>query len=189
MYIKTDLNDEQKASLQKMFRQLTFVEPHVAGQQLHLKRLEAIALLDRLVKDYPDHFTRKQLVYHYCSEAPVGAIADGEIIKEGWACPQCEEEVDLEDLKFDLMYRAVSSVDFLNPNDGLVRYWAVDYFPYFLRGYSQKGSEPAMALSETAAILFDEKVNQLAIARQKAFEKIEREYQNSVEVAVMGLPQ
>lgn len=186
MYIKTDLTDEQKTVLQKLF-QRPCIEPHVIAQQLHLSRLEAIALLDKLVKDYPQKFIRKQLVYHSCSDAPVKAIDDREVIKEGWVCPECGEEVDIKELNLDLMYKAIAPVDFLNPNDGLVRYWKVDYFPYYVKGFSPN-TEPVFTLLQGDAEMFDEVLARQANSRQEAFTLIEREFERTVREIVRDLP-
>lgn len=186
MYLKTDLTDEQKVVLQTLF-QRPCIEPHVVAQQLHLSRLETIALLDKLVKDYPQKFIRKQLVYHSCSDAPVKAINDGEVIKEGWVCPECGEEVDIKELNLDLIYKAIAPVDFLNPDDGLVRYWEVDYFPYYVRGFSPN-TKPALVLKQRDAEIFDAVMAKRAEVRQESFMLIERQFEEIVRAIVRDLP-
>jgi hypothetical protein len=115
MYIKTDLNEDQKKVLQTLFRR-RLIEPHVVSQQLRIRRTDAIALLDSLVAQYPKTFIRRHLVYHNCSEAPVSSIDYGETIKLGWICPECVTEIELHEISLDLMYRAVTPVEFVEPS-------------------------------------------------------------------------
>jgi hypothetical protein len=184
MYIKTDLTDEQKATLQKLFRR-PFIEPHVVAQQLLIRTTEAIALLDRLVNEYPAHFARKYLIYHYCSEAPVGSLADGKTIRGTWTCPECEEEVDACDLKLEFVYKAYP-VSFVNSDDGKVRYWRVDYFPYYVKGFSPN-RDPALVLLPDDAEMFDEILDKWATSREKDLDRVELQYRDYIEETVENL--
>jgi len=188
MYIETSLTDSQRSALQDIFRSVgDWTQPHVAAQRLGLKRVEAIALLDSFVKDYPRRFTRKYLVYHICSEAPVTSIPDNATIQRGWICPQCEEEVELDGINLDFIYTVIAPVDFLNPDDGLVRYWRVDYFPYYVRGFSPN-TEPALVLKQRDAEIFDAVMARRAESRQESFMLIEREFEGIVRAIVRDLP-
>lgn len=178
MYIETDLTNDQKITLQKLFRR-TFIEPHVVAQQLRMKRAEAIALLDRLVQEYPKQFTRKYLIYHICSEAPVASMPDTKTINQGWTCPECEEEAELDGLTLDFAYSAIAPVDFLSPDDGLVRYWGIDYFPYYSKA-CQNNPEPMLALSKDDAEIFDKMIDREADSREKSLLRVEQEYRDSV---------
>lgn len=180
MYIKTDLTNQQKSTLQDIFYSVgDWTQPHVAAQRLGLKRQEAIALLDSLVKRYPKNFVRKYLICHICSEAPVSSLPDNETIRQGWICPQCEEEVELDGITLDFAYEAIAPANFTNPEDGLVRYWQVDYFPYYVRGFSPN-TEPVMVLESKDAEKFDLILEGQTISRQKAFAKVEEQYKSSV---------
>lgn len=188
MFIKTDLTDKQKESLQDIFRSVgDWTQPHVVAQRLELGRQEAIALLDSLTNQHPDRFNRKYLVYHNCSDTPVSAISDNAFIRQGWICPQCAEEVDLNEINLDFVYTAIAPVDFLNPDDDLVRYWRVDYFPYYVKGFSPN-TEPAFALLQGDAEMFDEVLARQSKSRQEAFAAIEEEYRRSIEAIARELP-
>lgn len=182
MFIETNLNKEQRAALERLFRQ-NFVQPDEVAQQLKLRRLEAITLLDKLTAENPQRFVRKYLIFHGCSEAPVGTVSDGKTIKQGWICPECEEEVDLEELDFELMYRAIALVNFTKPNDGLVRYWRVDYFPFYVKGFSPN-VEPAIILPQDKAQEFDGLVEAARQGQDHAFKEIANQYRDVVEAIV-----
>lgn len=179
MDIKTNLDGQQKNTLQKLFRQRTFLEPHVVAQHLRLKRIDAIALLDKLVQEYPKHFTRKYFVYHYCSDAPVTSIPDTKTIKPGWVCPECGEEVELCSLTMEFAYSAIAPVEFLELENGAVRYWHTVRFPYYTKEY-QDGVEPALTLLSGDAEMFDAVLESHAIAREQDLVQVDRKYREVI---------
>lgn len=188
MFIETNLNDSQKNILQDLFRCTgDWTQPHVAAQRLGLKRQEAIALLDSLVRKHSDRFNRRHLVYHTCSDAPVASIPDTEVIKVGWICPQCEEEieeeVELDSLTLDFCYTAIAPVNFAKPDDGLVRYWRVEYFPFYVKGFSPN-VEPAIILPQDKAQEFDGLVEAARQGQDRAFKEIANQYRDVVEAIV-----
>ena len=186
MHIKTDLTDEQQTTLQRLFRRKC-VEPHVVAQQLHIKRNEAIALLDGLVEEYPSYFSRKYLIYHTCSEAPVGALPYTKTLSRGWVCPQCEEEVELNELTLDFVYEAIATVDIWSLENGLVRYWAIESFPFHTKNPPQRYVEPSLMLPKKASEVFDGIIERGMVSREKALARVDQDLFTSIQAIVKDL--
>ena len=89
------------------------VMPHQLAISLGLKLQDAYDLLQCLFDTFPEALEKKKLVYHCCSESPVSAIPFHTDIASFTYCPQCEEEVNPEDVKTGLMYiiHSLISVD------------------------------------------------------------------------------
>lgn len=95
------LSTSQQESLQKLLRSRKSLTPHELSGMLHLKRSEAIAILEYLLRQYPDKVTRKTLIYCNCgidsNAPPSAAIAYGNPMPETIKCGLCDEEVVLGD--------------------------------------------------------------------------------------------
>jgi hypothetical protein len=78
------------------------------------------------------------------------------------------------------VYKAIAPVDFISPDDGLVRYWAIDYFPYYVKTCQKAASEPVMVLESKDAEKFDLILEGQAVSRQKAVARVEEDYKLNV---------
>jgi len=90
------LSESQKATLQKLLRSRKSLAPHEICVMLHIKRPEAIAILEYLMQQYPNKVTRKTLIYCNCgidnNAPPSAAIAYGNPMPETIKCGLCDEE-------------------------------------------------------------------------------------------------
>lgn len=94
----TTFNDSQKDSLQKLLRSRKSIMPHEICVMLHIKRPEAIAILEDLMHQYPDKVDRKTLIYCNCgidsdNAPPSAAIAYGNPMPETIRCSLCDDEI------------------------------------------------------------------------------------------------
>ena len=93
------LNEPQKDTLRKLLRNRKSLMPHEICVMLHIKRPEAIAILEYLMQQYPNKVTRKTLIYCNCgidnNAPPSAAIAYGNPMPETVKCDLCDEEVVL----------------------------------------------------------------------------------------------
>ncbi len=94
-----DLTDPQKSTLRKLLRSRKSLMPHEICIMLHIKRPEAIAILEDLMGQYPDKISRKTLIYCNCgidsNAPPSAAIAYGNPMPEIIKCDLCDEEIVL----------------------------------------------------------------------------------------------
>ena len=93
------LTAPQKDTLQKLLRDRKSLMPHEICVMLHIKRPEAIAILENLMQQYPDKVTRKTLIYCNCgiddNAPPSVAIAYGNPMPEIIKCSLCDDEIVL----------------------------------------------------------------------------------------------
>jgi hypothetical protein len=80
--------------------------PHQIAAMLGIRSEEALELLVKLEGE--GYCKIKQLIYHHCSEAPVGVLKSWGETAIPWTCPHCEEVVEtqedwLKELTFDVI--------------------------------------------------------------------------------------
>jgi hypothetical protein len=108
------LSKEHKSELNQHFgRPNEQAMPHQLAVRLGLSYSDSLAILSVLEADKLCQL--RLLIYHICTETPVGSIPFGQgFPKVPWHCPYCEEIVeDTRELNFDFMATNVDVIEFI----------------------------------------------------------------------------
>lgn len=96
-----NLSLTQAETLQKLLRSRKSLMPHELCGMLHVKRLEAIAILIALMEQYPEKISHRKLIYCNCEEndnAPASAsIPYSEEMPKTIMCSLCDDEITIDD--------------------------------------------------------------------------------------------
>ena len=108
------LSIQQKKELTRQFkRPKERAMPHQLAARLGLPYSSALAILSVLETDKLCEI--RLLIYHRCTEAPVGAIPFGKGFPHlPWICPHCEDTIESQkELSFDLMAITIDVIEFV----------------------------------------------------------------------------